>query len=181
MRIRFLTQVLSGTIVFVGCDAGAPVAPETVLLHAAAANPVVLSASGGGQFTNFMGDQTLFTFHAKKRADGTDNGKVKFSGLRGDVTCVESLVDGTVAMGTDVPRPDNLPPIAGPFFMLFVRDHGEGANAPPDQIFGDFVPLFAYDPELPPDVDPADICQFATVPPGFLFADIDGGNIQVKP
>lgn len=166
------------------------------LLARTASNPVVLSASGGGKITGPPG-QDRFTFTAEKRADGTVKGKVKFASsffgqtLSGNVVCVawrQTFQPGPpdpdfvprdfVAIGTDIVSPD--PENTGPFFVLSVIDGGEGANAPGDKMFPDFLPDFAY-PGGPPD-DAADSCESFGLP-DFLFniGVVDNGNIQVRP
>lgn len=189
--VRFF-GLATALAVFSACGES-PITPQPLdsdPLLSAAGNPVVLSATGGGNVTGPSGIQDQFSFHAKKRADGTVTGEVKFTSeffapnqkQRGDVVCMASLqVAGVdfVAIGADIPSPD--PGNTGPFFVLSVIDGGEGANAPPDKMLPDFLPPQAYVPG-PPD-NAADSCDLINLPDFVLnfFADIDNGNIQVKP
>lgn len=162
---------------------------QDVLAVAADRNEVVISASGGGKITGPPG-QDRFTFHARKRADGTVTGKVKYFSthfqqtIQGYVVCMawrQSLGPAPrtfLAIGTDAVSPD--PTNTGPFFVLSVIDGGEGANAPPDKMLPDFLPPFAY-PAGPP-ADPAEACEAFGLPDFLLdIGVIDAGNIQVKP
>ena len=162
----------------------------------------VLAASGRGQAAvtvpleepNLIQDP--FSFDARKGADGIVAGRVKVRNVyfapnnsqSGDVTCMTSFgASGIVAIGADIPAPDpdNHPPGTMLFFMQFVRDNGEVANARQDQLlFGHLT--------LPDFLVAEEVCQFLldleAGSPGsitgfveFLFADIDSGNIKVLP
>ncbi len=150
--------------------------------------PYVLMASGGGKYTLPFG-QDQFSFNAKMSADGSVKGRSRYVSsffeqtFRGNVVCMDLRQLGgadVVVFATDVPTPATAPPFAGPFNVWFVIDNGEGANALPDQLFSDFPPAFTYPGGVFPD-DVADSCGLVSLPPPFLFTDLDNGNIQVKP
>lgn len=190
MSVRKFLGLAAALAVFTACGE-TPTDPQPLdsdlLAAAAAANPVVLSASGGGKITGPPG-QDRFTFHGKKRADGTVKGGVTFESsffgetLRGNVVCMASRVFFGVtvmAIGTDVASPN--PEITGPYFLLLAIDGGEGANAAPDKLLPDFLPAEAYGGQVPADA--AGACDSFGIPPFVLdfFAPLDAGNIQVGP
>lgn len=196
---RSVPLLLLVTLAIVACSDG-PIGPlddggSPNLAKGGNSGPYVLMASGGGKVTGPPG-QDQFSFNAKKHADGTVKGEVKFTSvffgqtLRGNVVCMawrQTFHAGPpdpnfvprdfVAIGTDIVSPD--PGNTGPFFVLSVIDGGEGANAPPDKMFPDFLPAFAY-PDGPPQ-DPAESCEAFGLPDFLLdIAVVDNGNIQVK-
>lgn len=177
---------------------------EELLGIFADANPVILSASGGGQAAVTAGatappnsDLDPFSFSAKLREDGTVAGRVKIrnpfyapdESRHGHVTCMAPVGEGgLVVLGSDIAPPSASPPPPADHVLLFaqfVRDNGEGANAPSDQI------LFGH--LTVPDVfTSSTLCQFVTdledqtgFITGFFFealsSEIATGNIQVSP
>lgn len=192
---RFLG--LAATLALVTACGDTPTAPQSSDLEPQAArssasneNPVVLSASGGGRVTGPSGLEDLFTFNARRRADGEVTGRLKFTSeffapnqkQHGDVICMAPFqiagIDGAV-LGADFTSPN--PEATGPFFLFFAIDGGEGSNAIPDRILPDFPPALAYPGGVPADA--ADSCESVQLP-GFVlqfFAELDNGNIQVNP
>jgi len=177
---------------------------EELLGILADANPVVLSASGGGQAAVTAGptappnsDLDPFSFSAKLREDGKVAGTVKIrnpffapdESRQGDVTCMAPVGEGgLVLLGSDIAPPSASPPPPADhvqLFAQFVRDNGEGANASADQI------LFGH--LTVPDVfTSSTVCQYVAdledQIPGFitgffqaLSSEIATGDIQVSP
>jgi hypothetical protein len=139
------------------------------------------SASGQGSFIYEDGHRRIFTFHAVTSPDGSVKGAGEIRKVSSnpelrekihfDIDCLD--VNGNVAVmsgvitsaGPIVYNPGD-PVAVGEYVQLKVVDHGEGANAAPDEIS-----WCNHGFEVPP-------CDVEDVT--YDLFDIDAGNIQVR-
>ncbi len=144
-------------------------------------NGVVESVTGSGHITAGDGLR-VFTFNARKKADGSVSGvyhlNIQATGLKvkGSIECF--TIEGNVAYLAGLVDRSNseaaaLNPPSG--FMFKVTDNGQGANAAADQIS-----LTQFNTELTEDV----LDGICGDPSSFDFLDdftfdVEAGNIQI--
>lgn len=182
----------------VGCGGSSATEPDSL------GNPVFQTVAGSGRAAVTMplgGDPTAeppnttldpFSVDATGYLDGTAEGKVAVRNVKfapqadqeGNVTCMASLrTTGIVLIGADIPAPAGAPPpLEGHayFFSMFVRDNGDGAGAPPDQILYGYQMLpdaFSLEQMCIRSVELHNDASIASIEA--LFADVEGGSIQV--
>jgi hypothetical protein len=158
-----------------------PLAVVTLLVATAAAqapaasNAVIASATGSGHMVRPDGTFRSFSFTARKYADGTSKGELQLNSRSFDVVVhinVDCLrVVGNVAHMsgriTRVSNPDEGE--VGELNRVEVRDNGEGANAPPDQV--------STIPANPGDADPTTCVD---PPTNTTIRTVQRGNVQVR-
>ena len=144
------------------------------------------SASGHGTLTvvDANGDtvKRQFSFHARKSADGTVQGKVvlrnpAFAGddgksffLKGDISCMQVIGNIAILGGTPERINDAL---LNDAFYFTVQDNGE-----PGKDRDKISSVFFFDDDPTTQGDPQ-LCLL-TGPNDFPLNTIDGGNIQVR-
>src|ERR671919_2428315 len=141
----------------------------------AAPNPGVASATGSGHMVRPDGTFRSFSFTARKYADGTSKGELQLNSRSFDVV-VHIKIDCLRVVGnvahmsgriTRVSNPDEGE--VGELNRVEVRDNGEGANAPPDQV--STIPVNPGDADPTTCVDP---------PTNTTIRTVQRGNVQVR-
>ena len=177
---------------------------SSLLVVAAASNPVVGSASGsghalcsfpveaGGIGCGLSDELRTFSFTAQLRADGSVRGRAQSQdrgfggGAQADILCLRFLSDNRAAMigvfthVTGAPKVPTgpIPPVVGRIVIFAVEDNGQGNAAAPDLITH-FLPLVDDDPLIAPFcAGQIDDLINGLLPP-FLF-EAERGNSQVR-
>jgi hypothetical protein len=141
----------------------------------AASQAVVASATGSGHMVRPDGTFRSFSFSARRYADGTSTGQLQLNSRSFDVV-VHIKVDCLRVVGnvahlsgriTRISNPDEGE--VGELNRVEVRDNGEGANAPPDQV--------STIPANPDDSDPTTCLDPPTNP---TIRTVQRGNVQVR-
>jgi hypothetical protein len=141
----------------------------------AAANEVVASATGSGHMVRPDGTFRSFSFSARRYADGTSSGELQLDSRSFDVVvhikidCLRVVGNVAYMSGriTRVSNPDEGE--VGELNRVEVRDNGEGAAAPPDQI--------STIPANPGDADPTTCLD---PPTNATIRTVQRGNVQVR-
>ena len=164
--MRFALPVLA--VVMLSVTAAVAQAP-------AASQAVVASATGSGHMVRPDGTLRSFSFTARQYADGTSEGELQLNSRSFDVI-VHIKIDCLRVVGnvahmsgriTFVDNPDEGE--VGELNRVEVRDNGEGANAPPDQV--------STIPANPGDADPTTCVD---PPTNTTIRTVHRGNIQVR-
>jgi hypothetical protein len=141
----------------------------------AASQAVVASATGSGHMVRPDGTFRSFSFSARRYGDGTSTGQLELNSRSFDVV-VHIKVDCLRVVGnvahmsgriTRINNPDEGE--VGELNRVEVRDNGEGANAPPDQV--------STIPANPDDADPTSCLDPPTNP---TIRTVQRGNVQVR-
>ena len=148
-----LTGLLVAPLLSIACSGDLPTEADntstpTPQFSAHAGNRVVESVRGSGHFTASFFEELEdgwrnFSFNAKKHADGSVSGQMQYknreSGVtyHGDVVCLEETVNDIYVITTEDKKvTEGFPgvfPLLGESVWL-VRDNGQGANDPPDEL-----------------------------------------------
>ncbi len=141
----------------------------------AASQAVVASATGSGHMVRPDGTLRSFSFTARQYADGTSAGELQLNSRSFDVI-VHIKIDCLRVVGnvahmsgriTFVDNPDEGE--VGELNRVEVRDNGEGANAPPDQVS-----------TIPANPGNADATTCVDPPTNTTIRTVHRGNIQVR-
>jgi hypothetical protein len=141
----------------------------------AASQSVVASATGSGHMVRPDGTFRSFSFAARRYADGTSDGQLQLNSRSFDVVVhirIDCLrVVGNVAhMSGRITRINNPEEgEVGELNRVEVRDNGEGADAPPDQV--------STIPANPGDADPTTCVD---PPTNSTIRTVQRGNVQVR-
>jgi hypothetical protein len=141
----------------------------------AASQSVVASATGSGHMVRPDGTFRSFSFSARRYADGTSDGQLQLNSRSFDVVVhirIDCLrVVGNVAhMSGRITRINNPEEgEVGELNRVEVRDNGEGADAPPDQV--------STIPANPGDADPTTCVD---PPTNATIRTVQRGNVQVR-
>jgi hypothetical protein len=141
----------------------------------AASQSVVASATGSGHMVRPDGTFRSFSFSARRYADGTSDGQLQLNSRSFDVVVhirIDCLrVVGNVAhMSGRITRINNPEEgEVGELNRVEVRDNGEGADAPPDQV--------STIPANPGDADPTTCVD---PPTNSTIRTVQRGNVQVR-
>jgi hypothetical protein len=141
----------------------------------AASQAVVASATGSGHMVRPDGTFRSFSFSARRYADGTSTGQLQLNSRSFDVVvhikidCLRVVGNVAYMSGriTRINNPDEGE--VGELNRVEVRDNGEGANAPPDQV--------STIPANPDDADPTTCLDPPTNP---TIRTVQRGNVQVR-
>ena len=164
MKRAVATLTMAGLLV-VAAVAQSPAAP----------NPVVASATGSGHMVRPDGTFRSFSFTARRYADGTSSGELQLNSRSFDVVVhikIDCLrVVGNVAhLSGRITRINNpAEGTVGELNRVEVRDNGEGAKAPPDQV--------STIPANPNEDDPT-TCK--DPPTNATIRTVQRGNVQVR-
>jgi hypothetical protein len=138
-----------------------------------AKNAVIESVTGSGHFTRDYPAWRTFSMNARKKADGTVEGRFQVNNhgvpsyAKGIITCF-TIVGNQAWIGGIIEK-SNSPDLIGTQRGWRVVDNGEGVNFPPDQV--SFLNL----------VDDAQFFCVDSIPEWIALHDIEAGNIQVRP
>jgi hypothetical protein len=141
----------------------------------AASRAVVASATGSGHMVRPDGTFRSFSFSAHRYADGTSTGQLQLNSRSFDVV-VHIKIDCLRVVGnvahmsgriTRINNPDEGE--VGELNRVEVRDNGEGANAPPDQVS-----------TIPANPDDADPTTCLDPPTNATIRTVQRGNVQVR-
>jgi hypothetical protein len=164
--MRFTTAAVATLAIVVGAVvADAPAASQSV----------VASATGSGHMVRPDGTFRSFSFSARRYADGTSDGQLQLNSRSFDVVVhirIDCLrVVGNVAhMSGRITRINNPEEgEVGELNRVEVRDNGEGADAPPDQV--------STIPANPGDADPTTCVD---PPTNATIRTVQRGNVQVR-
>jgi len=144
---------------------------------------IAQAVSGSGHLNRAMGGYRTFTIHATSSAAGRVQGNFEWRGhygqsgskVKGDVICFS--IDGNQAWIAVLFEKAVGAGNIGKWASIRVVDHGEGANAVPDEL-GIRWRGFPYDADLnPAGLDPEDFCQEQWT--DIDLYGIEAGNIQV--
>ena len=141
----------------------------------AASNEVVASATGSGHMVRPDGTLRSFSFSARRYSDGTSSGELQLNSRSFDVV-VHITIDCLRVVGnvahmsgriTRVSNPDEGE--VGELNRVEVRDNGEGADAPHDEV--------STIPANPGDADPTTCVD---PPTNATIRTVHRGNVQVR-
>lgn len=164
-----------GATVLAACDK----APTTVSAAPDGFGPVLQvsgeagpSANGHGNLTVGDGELRTFSFHARRKKDGTVEGSLELHnralGTRthADIDCLRFISPTRAIMSGPITHTTNPVFVVGTHGFFTVTDNGEGAGDPEDTISNYFAPVRPQGCELPFNL---------------LERPIEGGNVQLKP
>jgi hypothetical protein len=146
-----------------------------------------VSGHGNSREPGLEGVNT-FSFHAVQHKDGRVTGSAVIKlrtfdfAVKVDIQCVSFLPDGrTAALSGTITKSDSpgVPfDLEGLGVLFYVRDNGEGAGAPPDEVSDFFIGAPPLSCQVPLEEQQAG--GFLPDPLPFYPVEL-GGNVQVRP